>query len=265
MGQISAPEIGKNGVCSPSGQAFAAAAAAITCDTFFNGRIRLKQNRCGYRYSIDAVILARSVRVRPKEKVLDLGTGCGIIPVILAFSYPEIRIWGVEIQAQLALLAADNVRDNGMCSRISVLHADMRQIVPEALGGPVDLVVSNPPYYRVRSGRTNPDEQRAIARHEINMTLSDLIRCARRMLKNGGRLITIHSAERTAELLFWMRSEHIEPKRLRSIHSAPQTNAQLILVEGVKEGKPGISISSPLVVYDGKGEYSKEIKRLFCL
>jgi tRNA1Val (adenine37-N6)-methyltransferase len=235
----------------------------FTTDSFFNGRIHLKQQRFGYRYSMDAVILARSVRVRAGERVLDLGTGCGIIPVVLSFQNPTIRIWAVEIQPQLAVLAADNVRDNGMDSCVTVLQADLRRIAPEACGGPVDQVVSNPPYHRGRSGRTNPNRQRALARHEISMTLPDLVATARRMLKTGGRFATVYAAERAAELLDCMRCEGIEPKRLRSIHPASQADARIILVEGVKGGRPGMSIASPLIVYDGQGEYTQEIERMF--
>lgn len=236
---------------------------ALTTDTFFKGRVRLKQHRFGYRYSIDAIILAGAIRVRPRDRVLDLGTGCGIIPVLLAFQHPGIRIWAVEIQPRLASLAADNVRANGMSSRVTVLQADMRRIVPEAFGGPVDLVVSNPPYRRGCSGRVNPDAQRALARHEISITLPEFILSARRVLKTGGRFVAIYGAERTAELLLHMRAGRIEPKRMRSVHSGSQTDAKLILVEGVKNGKPGVAISSPLIIYDRKGEYSEEIKQLF--
>jgi len=236
---------------------------AFTTDSFYNGRVRLKQHRSGYRYSIDAIILAGSARVRPRERVLDLGTGCGIIPLLIAFRHPTVRIWAVEIQPELASLAADNVRVNAMNSRIRVLQADMRQVTSESFGGPMDLVLSNPPYRRERSGRINPEMQRALARHEISITLPEFILAAARVLKNGGRFVAIYAAERTAELLFYMRNGLIEPKRMRSVHSGPQTDAKLILVEGVKNGKPGIAIAAPLIIYDRKGEYSAEIKQLF--
>lgn len=235
----------------------------VTQDSFFNGRLRLKQHRGGYRYSIDAVILAGAVHPKPGETVVDLGTGCGIIPLILAFRRPGIRIWGVELQAELAAVAEENVRENDMTSRVTVLCADMRDIDPERVGAPVDLVVSNPPYRRGRSGRVNPDMQRALARHEITITLPEVVRAARKLLKTGGRLTMIYAAGRTAELLSHMRAEHIEPKRLRSIHSSEGQDARLVLVEGIREGGPGMAVSPPLIVYDEEGHYTEEVQAMF--
>jgi tRNA1Val (adenine37-N6)-methyltransferase len=233
-----------------------------TTDTFFSGGVRLRQPRCGYRFSIDAVLLSGCLHPRPGETIVDLGTGCGIIPILLAFRRPDVRIWGVEVQETLAALAAENVCANGMESRVTVIGADLRDISAGTFGGPVDWVVSNPPYRRSRSGRVNPNTERALARHEIAMTLPDLIGAARRVLKTGGRLVAIYAAERTAELLSQMRLEHIEPKYLRSIHSDRRSNARLILVEGVKDGGPDVVLPPPLILYDENGDYSEEARSL---
>lgn len=235
----------------------------LTTDAFYGGGVCLRQHRRGYRFSIDAVILAGCLHPRPGETIVDLGTGCGIIPILLAFRRPDVRVWGVEVQETLAALAVENVRANGMESRVTILGADLREIGTGAFGGPVDWVVSNPPYRRNRSGRINPNTQRALARHEIAMTLADLVGSARRLLKTGGRLAAIYSAERVAELAFQMRSEHIEPKSLRSIHSDRQSNARLILVEGIKNGRPGAVVPPPLIIFDENGNYSKETRGLF--
>lgn len=235
----------------------------VTQDSFFNGRLRLKQHRRGYRYSIDAVILASAVHPKPGETVVDLGTGCGIIPLILAFRRPGVRIWGIELQAALSAVAEENVRENDMASRVTVLCANMRDIRPERVGGPVDLVVSNPPYRRERSGRVNPDLQRALARHEIAIRLPEVVRAAGKLLKAGGRFTTIYAAGRIAELLCHMRAERIEPKRWRSIHSSDGQDARLVLVEGIRDGGPGMVVSPPLIVYDGDRRYTEEMQAMF--
>ena len=235
----------------------------VTQDSFFDGRLRLKQHRHGYRYSIDAVILAGAVHPKPGETVVDLGTGCGIIPLILAFRRPGVRIWGVELQAALFALAEENVRENDMASRVKVVCADMRDIRPERVGGPVDMVVSNPPYRRGRSGRVNPDRQRALARHEIAITLPEVVRAAGKLLKTGGRFTVIYAAGRIAELLSHMRAERIEPKRLRNIHSSDGQDARLVLVEGVRDGGPGMVVSPSLIVFDGDGQYTDEMQAMF--
>jgi tRNA1Val (adenine37-N6)-methyltransferase len=251
----------RNGTPNPE-ELMASGLEPLTQDVFFGGGVRLKQERRGYRFSIDAVILAGCLHPRPGETIVDLGTGCGIIPILLAFRRPDVRVWGVEVQEDLAALAVENVRANRMEPRVTILRGDLREIGAGAFGGPVDWIVSNPPYRRGRSGRVNPNTQRALARHEIAMTLADLVGAARRLLKTGGRLVVIYTAERAAELLAQLRSEQIEPKRLRSVHSDRLSNARLILIEGIKNGGPGLTLPPPLIMYDENGTYSQEMHSL---
>lgn len=235
----------------------------LTTDTFFNGRIQVMQNRYGYRFSIDAVLLAYYARPRPGDKVLDLGTGCGIIPLILAYRNPKIQIHGIEVQEELAALAALNVKENCMDGCITIQCRDMKALQQGMISGPVDLVVSNPPYRKPESGRINPDLQRAVARHEIKVSLYDVVETARRMLRISGRFVTVYLAERMTDILTQMRSSGIEPKFLRMIHSGRNTEAKLILVEGVKGGRPGTKIGPPLIIYREDGSYTDEVEKMF--
>lgn len=234
-----------------------------TTDTFFNGRIQVRQERAGYRFSIDAVLLAHHAAPRSEDRIIDLGTGCGIIALIMAYRNPEIKIYAVELQDELVELALANVKSNRLQNRIFVLGTDMKKIKPDHVEGPVDLIVSNPPFRRPGSGKLNPDDQRAIARHEIKANLHDVIDTARRMLKTGGRLVTIYTAERTVDILDQMRTEGIEPKHIRMIHSHSLCDAKLVLVEGLKGGKPGLKIAPPLIIYAENGEYSDEVQAMF--
>ena len=236
--------------------------ASFTTDTFFNGKIKVVQNQAGYRFSIDAVLLAYQAAPRSGDKIVDLGAGCGIISLIIAFRRPDVRIYAVELQPQLAELAAANVNQNRLADRIDVLCADMKLLNRKMTAGPLDLIVCNPPYRRPGSGRLNPDSQRAIARHEIKANLGDVLQTARRMLRTAGRLVTIYPAERTTDILSQMRKERIEPKLIRMVHSSPDAEARLILVEGVKEGRPGLKVSSALIIYDQKGDYTAEVKQM---
>ena len=234
-----------------------------TTDTFFNGQIQVKQSRDGYRFSIDAVVLASHAGPRAGEKVLDLGTGCGIIPLILAHQQPDIFIYGVEVQAELAELAACNVKDNQLDDRIAVLRTDMKLLKPAMTSGPVDLIVCNPPFRKKGSGRINPDDQRAVARHEIKANLSDIIQTSRRMLRTAGRLITIYTAGRLTDILFQMRTDGIEPKYIRMLHSRGSSEAVLVLIEGVKGGRPGLKVAPPLIIYDNENNYTQEVESMF--
>jgi len=235
----------------------------LSKDTFFSGRIKVKQDPSGYRFSIDSVFLACHAEPHPGDRVLDLGTGCGIIPLILAYREPNLKIFGVEVQKELADIASSNVEENHMGGIITILCKDMKELKNDMISGPVDLIVSNPPYRKAESGRINPDIQRAVARHEIKVSLDDIAKTARRFLRTAGRFVTIYSAERITDLLTHLRSAGIEPKFLRTIHSKVKTEAKLVLVEGTKGGRPGVKIGPPLIIYDEKNAYTQEAKEMF--
>ncbi len=234
----------------------------LTADTFFNGRIRVMQNRSGYRFSIDAVLLAHHIMPREGDTVLDLGTGCGIIPLITACCHPAVKIYGVEIQKGLADLAAFNVKENKLDDRITILCRDMKTLTCDMISGPVNLAVSNPPYRKADSGRVNPNHERAVARHEISATLSDVIGTSRRLLAVSGKLITVYPSERMADLLTYKRSAGIEPKFIRMIHSGQNTEAKLFLSEGIKGARPGMKVGPPLIIYRENGDYTDEVKQM---
>ncbi len=217
-----------------------------TCTTLYNGRLQVRQPVSGYRFSMDAVLLGQWARLNPSDRVLDLGCGCGIISLILAHRYSNARIFGVEIQPELAEIAACNIAENNLQQRITLFQQDMNELTPAMTSGPVDAVVCNPPHRRAESGRINPDMGLAIARHEITMTSDTLMAAAERMLTAFGRLMTIYPAERLTEILEKMRALHLEPKRLTLIHTRPQGDARRFLVEGIKGGRPGMTVTPPI-------------------
>lgn len=234
----------------------------LTTDTFFNGRIKVKQHSDGYRFSIDSVLLSYCVRPGPGETVVDLGTGCGIIPLILAYRNPDIRIYGIEVQAELAEIATINARENRMEDRITILCEDMVTLKGDMLPKPADIVVCNPPYRKAESGRISPNRQRAIARHEIKVTLYEVVETACRMLDISGRFITIYPAERTLDILTQMRASNLEPKWLRNIHSYRHSNATLVLLQGIKGGHSGMKIKPPLIIYREDDTYTDEVEKM---
>ena len=235
----------------------------LTVDTIFDGRMRVKQDRAGYRFSIDAVLLAHHAGSQPGENVLDLGTGCGIVALIMAYRRPTVAVYAVEVQGELAELARLNVADNRMQDRITVLETDMNQLQPSMTSGLVDLVVCNPPYRPRGSGRINPNRQRAVARHEIKVNLGEIIQVARRMLNPGGRFVTIYAAQRLTDLLTHMRHECLEPKFIRTVHADDQADAKVVIVAGTKEARPGLKLASPLFIYGENGDYTDEVQQMF--
>lgn len=234
-----------------------------TQDTFFNGRLHVKQAADGYRFSVDAVILAWHIIPAPGAVIVDLGTGCGIIPLILAYRHPSISVTGIEIQPQLAQIAADNTAANHMADRIKIVCADIRNPKGCLPAGRADIVVCNPPFRQADSGRINPHEERAIARHELTVTLKDILAAAKGALRTSGEFVAIYPASRVTDMISAMREAGIEPKLLRTIHSRQDEEARLILVKGVRNGRPGATIAPPLVLYDAESRYTPEIERMF--
>lgn len=230
----------------------------VTEDSFFNGKIKLLQHQNGYRFSIDSVLLAGFVEPGHEDRIVDLGTGCGIISLILGYRYPGVKITGIEVQEGLAELAARNVEINGLNERISIICNDFKKITINEVSGPVDIVVSNPPYRKEKSGRVNPNHQQAVARHEIMSTIDDVVKAGSRLLGIGGRFAVIYPAERIADLLISLRTSGIEPKSIQTVHSKPDDPARLILVSGVKGGRPGTTIMEPLFIYEPDGSYTKK-------
>jgi tRNA1Val (adenine37-N6)-methyltransferase len=170
---------------------------------------------------------------------------------------------GVEIQPDLAAVARENAIANGMNERVRILEKDMGRLALADIGGPVDLVVSNPPYRKLNSGRINVHSQKAIARHEIKVDLETLIATARGMLNIGGRFCVIYPAVRTVDLLAAMRAGGLEPKRLTMIHSTPASPARRVVVTGSKGGGPELAVGPPLYLYREDGAYTRAARAMF--
>jgi tRNA1Val (adenine37-N6)-methyltransferase len=218
-------------------------------DAFMEGRLRLIQSRSGYRFSIDAVFLAQFVSTKPGDVVVDLGTGCGIIALMLLQRRHIRYAVGLEIQRDLADQARRNVLLNGLEGNMGVILGDIRR--PPLAPGKADVVVCNPPYRPKASGRINPDPQRALARHEIRASLDDILGAASKLLRAKGRLAIIYPATRLTDLLVRMRGLDLEPKRLRVVHPAMALEAKLVLVEATRGGRAGMKILPPLTDQGG--------------
>jgi len=219
-----------------------------TLDTFFNGKLQVIQKKKGYRFSMDAVLLSQFVKIRKNERVIDLGTGCGILPLLLSQTTKARSFIGVEIQAGLAECAKKNVLLNHLEDRMSILQQDLRELGKTLQPGCFDVVLSNPPYRKSRSGRINPSEEKAIARHEMRGTLEDLISVASYLLPPKGRCYHIFPATRTIDLLVALRSRKLEPKRLQFVHSRIGEEAKFILTESIKASGVELKVAAPLIL-----------------
>ena len=228
---------------------------------------KVLQKTQGFRFSIDAVLLAHFIEPKQNkpQRLLDLGTGSGVMPLLLAARYDQLQIDAVELQPDIADMATRSVLYNHMEDHIHIHQHDLTQL-PKTFEQQYDFVISNPPFFQVGTGKQNPNPQIALARHELACTLEQLIQCASRCLKERGHFAVIHRAERLTELLALCRQNRLAPYRLRMVHPTLGQPANLILMEAIKDGKNGITIMPPLPIYEttaeitsDKSTYSKEV------
>lgn len=232
-------------------------------DQLHQGGLRILQSRRGFRFGMDAVLLAAFAAVRPGERVIDLGTGTGVIPLLLAASSPAGPITALEIQPDMADMAARSVRMNGLQDRITVVQGDLRT-AHETLGyGRFDVVTCNPPYDRRGSGSVSPNAELAIARSEQACTLDDVARAAFQLLCLRGRLSLIIRADRAVDTLLALKSARMEPKRICMVHPRADRAPNLMLVEAVRQGRPGVQWEPPIVVYGPDGEETLQLRRIY--
>lgn len=233
-----------------------------TLDMLFDGKLKLYQSRGGYRFSLDAILLAYFATLRDGDKVADLGTGNGVIPLMLAYLHPSLSITGVEIQEAMVERAKRNVNLNRLATRVSAVHADISSIAQKFGPESFTAVVCNPPYRRATSGRISPNAEKKVARHEIRGALEDFLKAGAYLLPIKGRMAVVYPAARAIDLLMAMRKAGVEPKRLRAVHSYAAAEASLVLVEGVKGGKSEVKVHSPLVVYQEEKRYTAEVEAM---
>jgi len=232
-------------------------------DELFDGRIRIIQKKAGYRFSLDAVLLAHFAARIPAASVIDLGTGSGIVPLILARKSASARITGVEVQPGLADMARRSIELNGLSGQVTIAQGDIRELAAVFPSASFDLVVSNPPYYPLDNGRINPHQEKAIARHEIKATVEDVIRVAHYLAADSGSVLIIFPAKRLIQLLYAFKTAGLKPRCLRIIYSRFSGEAKLVLAEGCRGGNPELEIAGPFSIYGADDEYSAEMKAIY--
>ncbi len=238
-------------------------------DSLFDGRLQCLQHRRGYRFSIDAVLLAHFIKPKPGDHILDLGAGCGIISLILAYRWPSVTVAALEIQAELAgllrrSLALNARQGRDYQERLRVVTGDLREIKRCIEPGSCQWVVCNPPYRKQAAGRLNTGTEQALARHELNADLAAVVRAAAVAVKNRGRVAMVYPAGRGAVLMHALKDVNLEPKRLRTVYSYPGGDGKLLLLEAMKGGGEELRIMPPFYIYqEPKGVYSPEMARCF--
>jgi tRNA1Val (adenine37-N6)-methyltransferase len=255
---------------------------ATTMDTTLDeiGGLKILQPAHGYRFSIDALLLAhfaglKNPNLRPDRgvklpghgvmRIADLGAGSGVIGIALATRFLNARVTLVEVQERLLGLSVQNIALNGLQGRVEALSSDIREIrTGGGLGAEgFDLVVSNPPFRRLGAGKTNPCEEKLIARHEVRLTLPELFGAAAFLLGRRGRFCFIHQVQRFVEVVQELKAAGLEPKRAAFVHGRADTEARMFLMEAVRGGRSQFTMERPFFIFDPAGEYTKEAQALF--
>ena len=255
--------------CNANSQGVAAARPVApeksSRDSLFQGRLICHQPECGYRFSVDAVLLAHFIKPRPGWRVLDLGCGCGIIALIMACRFPDCSLVAVENQQVLAGLARRNAGANGFAARLEVVEEDVRRLRSVLHPESFDCVLCNPPYFNQGRGRLCREEQAAMARHDLSGSLTDFIQAAAFAVKNRGRAGFIFPASSQARLQQELLACRLVPKRLQMVYSYPAAkNAVLVLVEAMKNGGEGCTVMPPMYLYDQPGgSYSAALQAMY--
>lgn len=225
--------------------------------------IKIVQNSDWFSFSLDSVLLANFVHVNNKMRIMDFCCGNAPIPLILS-TKTNSKITGVEIQKEVFSLAIKSVRLNNKEKQIEIINEDVKNLHNIYETDSFDLITCNPPYFKYKnSSNINNNNTKALARHELSLTLEDVFKTAKKILKNNGKLAMVHRTERLIDIICLMRKYNLEPKRIRFIQPFSNSNSNLVLIEASKNGNAGLKIESNLIVHDDNNNYTEEVLEIF--
>ena len=226
--------------------------------------LKIIQNKDGFCFVIDSILLTDFAKnIKNNSKVIDLGTGTGIISILLSGKTNRTNFVGVEVQSEVADMAKRSVNLNNLENRIKILNMNILDLKKEYKKGDFDVVVTNPPYKKLNTGVININDKKLISRHEVKASLEDFIEISSFLLKDFGEFYMVHRPDRLVDIFYIMRQNEIEPKRIKFVYPNKNKKANLILVKGIKKGKPFLEYENNLYIYDDKGNYTEEILKIY--
>lgn len=226
--------------------------------------LKILQKKDGFCFGMDSVLIANFAKISRKNAIVsDLGTGTGIISILVAGKQNPKKIYAIEIQEELVNMAKRSVEYNNLEDKIEVINADIVGISKGEFNKKFDYVISNPPYKKMNTGLINDNQKKLISRHEIKCTLRDVVYEASKLLKDNGVFYLVHRPDRLCDIFNVMREYKIEPKEIQLVYPHVNEEANLVLIKGVKCGKPFLKVLKPLIVYNEKNEYTKELLEFY--
>jgi len=232
------------------------------CDLHRNG-YKIIQNTDYFCFGCDAVLLTGFAEVRKNETLMDLGTGCGVIPLLLEAKTNGRRFDGLEIQEEIAGMARRSVALNNLTEKIGIFTGDIKKVKEDFAASSYDVVTSNPPYMNDKGGVKNAAPQMALARHEISVDLEGVVSAAAWLLRHGGRFYMVHKSHRLVDIITLLRQYRLEPKVLRQIQSFAEKPPEMVMTAAVKGAKPMLKVKQPLIIYSKQGVYTQEVNDIY--
>ncbi len=226
--------------------------------------LKIIQNKDGFCFGIDSILLTDFAKeIKEGSKVIDLGTGTGIIGILLSEKIKPSKIIGVEIQKEVYEMAQKSIELNHLQDKFEIINGDIKDLQDKLQMNTFDAVVTNPPYRKLGTGITNENNKKLISRHEITATLEDFIQISNKLLKDKGSLYMVHRPDRLADIIELLRKYKLEPKEIRFVYPKERKESNLILIKATKNAKPFLKIEKPLYVYKENGEYTDEILKIY--
>ena len=226
--------------------------------------LKIIQNKTGFCFGIDSILLSDFAKnLKKNSVVMDIGTGTGIISILLSKKSMAGKIYAVEIQKDVAEMANRSVKLNNLENKICIINKDIKEIFEEIKPNKMDAIVTNPPYMKINTGAQNDDIKKLISRHEVKCNLDDIIKISYKLLKSKGEFYMVHRAERIVDILYLLRKYKIEPKSIRFVHPYINKAPNLVLIKGIKDAGELLKIEKPLVIYKEDGQYSDEILEIY--
>lgn len=232
-------------------------------DLEFNN-LKIIQNTTGFCFGIDSVLLSDyAKKIKEGSKVIDIGTGTGIIGILLCGKSKLKEITGIEIQKDVAEMATRSIKLNGLEDKFKILNINIKDVFEFITPNTIDAIVTNPPYMKLNSGAQNVEPKKLISRHEIECNLEDIIKISYKLLKSKGEFYMVHRAERIVDIMYYLRKYRLEPKNIRFVQSKQNMAPNLVLIRCVKDGGNALKIDKPLIIYNEDGSYTDEIYKIY--
>lgn len=226
--------------------------------------LKIIQNCTGFCFGIDSVLLSDFAKeIKKNSTVVDIGTGTGIISILLSAKTDVRKIYGIEIQEDVANMAKRSVNLNNLEDKIEIINTNIKNIFNFLEPNKIDAIVTNPPYMKLNTGAQNEEKKKLISRHEVECTLEDIVKISYRLLKSNGEFYMVHRAERIVDILYYLRQYKLEPKVLRFIQPKENKEPNLVLIKAVKNAGYQLTLEKPLIIYNNDGSYTDEILEIY--